>query len=158
MVWVVKNPPPKAGDIRGTDSVPGLGRSPGGGHGNPLQYFCLENPRDRGAWRVMVHGVAKSQTWLKRLSMCKWMVHLSKHWYNTVFYNTAFIQNFPLFPLNPFFYSIPFRSSYFKEKIIGNRKPVFKLILIQSRDFTILWVVCADDLYENRNPQRDPHG
>ena len=42
--------------------IPGWGRSPGGGHGNPLQYSCLENPMDRGAWRPTVHGVAKSQT------------------------------------------------------------------------------------------------
>ena len=42
--------------------IPGLGRSPGGGHGNPLQYSCLENPMDRGPWRATVHGVAKSQT------------------------------------------------------------------------------------------------
>ena len=43
-------------------SIPGLGRSPGGGHGNPFQYSCLENPMDRGAWRATVHGVAKSRT------------------------------------------------------------------------------------------------
>ena len=47
---------------------PGSGRSPGGGHGNPLQYSCLENPTDRGAWWATVHGVAKSQTHLKWLS------------------------------------------------------------------------------------------
>jgi len=41
--------------------IPGFGRSPGGGHGNPLKYSCLENPMDRGAWRATVHGVAKSQ-------------------------------------------------------------------------------------------------
>ena len=46
-------------------SIPGLGRSPGGGHGNPLQYSCLENPMDRGAWQATVHGVGKSRTWLK---------------------------------------------------------------------------------------------
>ena len=46
-------------------SIPGLGRSPGGGHGSPLQYSCLENPMDRGAWRAAVHGVAKSQTQLR---------------------------------------------------------------------------------------------
>ena len=46
-------------------SSPGLERSPGGGHGNPLQYSCLENPMDRGAWWATVDGVAKSQTWLK---------------------------------------------------------------------------------------------
>ena len=65
---VVKNPPPSAGDIRDLGSIPGPGRSPGGGHGNPLQCSCLENPMDRGAWRVMVHGVTKSRTRLKRLS------------------------------------------------------------------------------------------
>ena len=48
--------------------IPGLGRFPGGGHGNPLQYSCLENPMDRGAWRSTNHGVTKSQTWLKRFS------------------------------------------------------------------------------------------
>ena len=49
-------------------SVPGLGRSPGGGHGNPLQYSCLENPTDRGAWWATFHGVAKSRTQVNRLS------------------------------------------------------------------------------------------
>ena len=49
-------------------SIPGLGRSPGGGHGNPLQYSCLENPMDRGAWRAIAHGVAKTQTQLEWLS------------------------------------------------------------------------------------------
>ena len=57
---VVKNLPAKAGDIRDTGSIPGLERSPGGGHGNPLQYSCLENPKDRGAWWATVHRVAKS--------------------------------------------------------------------------------------------------
>ena len=51
-------------------SIPGLGRSPGGGHGNPLQYSCLENPMDRGVWQATVHRVAKSQTRLKQLSTC----------------------------------------------------------------------------------------
>ena len=51
--------------------IPGLGRSPGGGHGNPFQYSCLENPMDRGPWQVMVHRVTKSQTQPKRLSMHK---------------------------------------------------------------------------------------
>ena len=49
-------------------SIPGSGRSPGGGHGNPLQYSCLENPMDRGAWWATVHGVAKSWTRLKQLT------------------------------------------------------------------------------------------
>ena len=60
MELLVKNPPPNAGDVRDTGSIPGLGRSPGGGHGNPLQYFYLENPMDRGAWQTTVHGVAES--------------------------------------------------------------------------------------------------
>ena len=62
MVLVVKNPPVNAGDTGDICSIPGLGRSPGGGHGNPLQYSCLENPMDRGAWWATVHGIAKSLT------------------------------------------------------------------------------------------------
>ena len=68
VVLVVKNPPANTGDGRDTGSIPGSGRSPGGGHGNPLQYSCLENPMDRGTWKATVHGVAKSWTRLKRLS------------------------------------------------------------------------------------------
>ena len=59
---VVKNLPANAGDVRVAGSSPELGGSPGGGHGNLLQYSCLENPRDRGAWQATVHGVAKSRT------------------------------------------------------------------------------------------------
>ena len=62
---VVRNPPANAGDIREVGSIPGLGRSPGGGHGNSLQDSCLENPMDRGAWQTTVHRAAKSQTQLK---------------------------------------------------------------------------------------------
>ena len=58
-VSVVKNPPANAGDL---GSFPGFGRSPGGGHGNPLQFSCLENPTDRGAWQATIHGVTKSRT------------------------------------------------------------------------------------------------
>ena len=57
----LRNLPANAGDM---DSIPGLGRSPGEGNGNPLQNSCLENPMDGGAWQAIVHGVAKSQTWL----------------------------------------------------------------------------------------------
>ena len=59
---VLKNSPANAGDVRDEGLIPGLGRSPGGGHGNPLQYSCLENPMDRGAWRASVHGLAESDT------------------------------------------------------------------------------------------------
>ena len=62
---VVKNPPVNAGDMRDAGSIPGSGRSPGVGNGNPLQYSCLEKPTDRGAWLATGHSVAKSQTQLK---------------------------------------------------------------------------------------------
>ena len=61
---MIKNLPANAGDTRGVGSISGSGRSPGGGNGNLLQYSCLENPMDRGAWWA-VHGVAKSQTQLR---------------------------------------------------------------------------------------------
>ena len=59
---MIKNPPANAGDIKDVGSIPGLGGSPAEGHGNPLQYSCLENPMDRGAWRAIVPRVAKSRT------------------------------------------------------------------------------------------------
>ena len=65
---MVKNPPANAGEVRDGGSIPGWGRSPGVGHGNPLQYSCLENPMDRGAWQATVHGVTKRRTRLKQLS------------------------------------------------------------------------------------------
>ena len=69
---VVKNPPTNVGD---SGSIPGSGRSPKGGQGNPLQYSCLENPLDRGAWQATVHRVTKSWTWQKGLSMHAWRGH-----------------------------------------------------------------------------------
>ena len=62
VVLVLKNPPANAGDSRDAGLISGLGRSPGGGHDNPLWYSCLENPMDRGAWQAIVLGVSKSQT------------------------------------------------------------------------------------------------
>ena len=59
---VVKYLPASRADLRDVGSIPGSGRSLGGGHGNPLQYYCLGNPKDRGAWWAIVHGVTKSQT------------------------------------------------------------------------------------------------
>ena len=59
---VVKNLPANVGDIKDMGSIPGLERSPGGGHGNPFQYSCLENPMDREAWWAAIHRVAKNQT------------------------------------------------------------------------------------------------
>ena len=66
---MVKNSPANAGDVGDAGSIPGLGRSPREGNGNPLQYSCLENSKDNGAWRATVHRVTKSQTQLKQLSM-----------------------------------------------------------------------------------------
>ena len=62
MAPVVKNPPASAGDDRDAGLIPGSGRSPGEGNGNPLQYSCLENSMGREAWCTTVHGVTKSQT------------------------------------------------------------------------------------------------
>ena len=66
---MVKNLPAKAGVIRDVGLMLESGRQPGGGHGNPFQYSCLENPMDRGAWWAIVHRAANSQTQLKQLGM-----------------------------------------------------------------------------------------
>ena len=68
MALVAKNLSAIAGDIRDVGSIPGLERPSGGGHDNPLQYSCLENPMDRGVWWATVHRLAQSWTWLKWLS------------------------------------------------------------------------------------------
>ena len=68
MVLVVKSPPASAGDVQDTGSIPGSGRSPGKGNGNPLQYSCLENSMDHGNPHGPVHSITKSWTRLKRLS------------------------------------------------------------------------------------------
>ena len=72
---MVRNSPAMQEPAGDAGLIPGSGRSPGGGHGNPLQHSCLENPTDRGAWRATVHGVRKSQTQLKWLSMHSWGLH-----------------------------------------------------------------------------------
>ena len=68
----VKNLPANEGDTRDATSIPGSGRSPGGGNGNPLQYSCLENSTDRGAWQATVSGVAKSQMQLNTQAGVEW--------------------------------------------------------------------------------------
>ena len=85
---LLKNLPANAGDKRDPGSVFGSGRSPGGGNGNPLQNFCLENPMDRGALRAIVHRVTKNQTQLKLLS--------TQHAYIYIFFILSFI-NFDTF-------------------------------------------------------------
>ena len=76
-------PANKAGSIRDAGLIPGLGRSPGGGNGRPLQYPCLENPMDRGDWRATVHRISKSQTQLKRLSMHACLPEYASSFWNT---------------------------------------------------------------------------
>ena len=68
---MVKNPSANAGEARDTAAIPGSGRSPGEGNGNPLQYSCLENSMDRRAWQATVRGVAKSQTRLSTHTIAK---------------------------------------------------------------------------------------
>ena len=80
MVLVIKSLLVNAGDLRDTDSIPGLGRSPGEGNGNAFQYSDLEYPMDRGAWWARVHRVAKSWTWLKQ--------------FGTLYINTLTYQRF----------------------------------------------------------------
>ena len=80
MALLVKNSPAKTGDVRDAGLISRLGRSPGGGHDNPFQYTCLENPMDRGAWRAAVYRVAKSWIRLKWLSTHKHsMVKMHTH-------------------------------------------------------------------------------
>ena len=76
---MVNNLSASAGDRGNTVLIPGLGRSPGEGHGNPLQYSCLENSMDRGAWRATVREITKNGTQLKRLSMHR--EHGTKHYH-----------------------------------------------------------------------------
>ena len=77
---MVKNPPTNAGEMRDLGSNPELGRSPGEGNGNPLQYSCLENPMDREARWVTVHRVTESPTGLKRLSIHAYYVEKASCW------------------------------------------------------------------------------
>ena len=77
MALVVKNLPANAGDAGDPGSIPGSGRSPGGGHDNPLQYSCLENPVNRGAWRATVHGVSKESDTGKATKRARTHTHTS---------------------------------------------------------------------------------
>ena len=76
---MVKNLPDNATDARDMGSNPGSGSSPGGGQGNPLQYSCLENSMERGAWRATGHGVTKSQTWLSACTHAHTHTHTHNH-------------------------------------------------------------------------------
>ena len=79
VVLVVRNLSAKAGDMRNAGLIPGSGRSPGGGHGIPFQYACLDNPMDRGAWKATVRGFTRSKTRLQRLSTCAGVFYGGKY-------------------------------------------------------------------------------
>ena len=87
MASVVKNLPANAGDVREAGLIPGSGRSLGGGHGNPFQYSCLENPMGRGAWWATVYGVTKSQTQLSAHT------HTHTHSVNSRFFPRKLLKN-----------------------------------------------------------------
>ena len=92
VVLVVKNLTANAGDVRHKGSIPGSGRFTRGEHGNPLQYSCLENPMDRGAWQATVHRVAQSQAWLKQQhAQCDswWMPAFAGIWIDEVIHMGA---------------------------------------------------------------------
>ena len=103
MALVVKNPPTNAGDVRDLGPIPGSGRCPIGGHGNPLQYSCLEKTMDREAWRATVHGVAKSQTRLSDFtcssSFSSWYKYFMNHITNTE--DLIRLDRKPHFPTKP---------------------------------------------------------
>ena len=86
----VKNPPDNAGDIRDMGLIPGSESSPGRGHGNALQYSCLENPMDRGAWWATVHRVIKSSTGLKPLSTHTHVMFGRNLYFNQFLFNWVF--------------------------------------------------------------------
>ena len=85
---MTKELPANAGDVRDSGLIPGLGRSPGEGNGNPLQYSCLENPMDRGAWWATVHRFAESDT---------------TEWLNV---HTHILPTYPFFSCNPLIFSL----------------------------------------------------
>ena len=89
VVLMIKNLSANAGDIGNAILIPGLKRLPGGGHGNPLQHFCLENPMDRGARWATVHQVTKSQKWLKWLNMCT-HAHTQMHRHTYIYTKVVF--------------------------------------------------------------------
>ena len=101
MVLAVKNLPANAGDVRDVGSIPGLGRCPGRGHGNPIQNSSLENPKDRGAWRAMVHRIAESDM-MKRLSLAHNYTGLER----SLFENKIYLCDMQLLVF--FFYEIDF--------------------------------------------------
>ena len=101
---MVKNLPANAEDVRDVDSIPGSGRSPGRGHSNALQYSCLENLMDRGAWWATVHRVAKSRTRLSMHAGTNAVISLSLFPAPSLFLSPSFTPSL-LHSLSPLFFS-----------------------------------------------------
>ena len=89
---MVKNLPDNAGDLGDAGSIPGSGRFPGGGHSNPFQYSCLENPKDRGGWWTTVHRDTKNRIQVKQLGMHALYLHIQflEHFPNKLFFRVKF--------------------------------------------------------------------
>ena len=119
---VVKNLPANAGDARDASSILGSGRSPGEGLGNPLQYSCLENPMDRGAWWASVHRVTKSQTQLKQLSMYPCTVYVYTGWRGKIFAKQEEYINSKRYKMKKYMGVWRWESRY--DKIMMNRLPI----------------------------------
>ena len=123
---VVKNPPASSGDGRDMGSISGSGRSPGEGNGNPLQYSCLENPMDRGAWQTTVHGVTKRQ------ARDRYTVPQNK---DIPLYNHITVDKLRIFNVDGIFLSnrahIPVLSSIFTLFLEG---PLFSFLLYRTPD------------------------
>ena len=97
MALVVKNLPASAGDMRDSGSVPGWGRFPGGGHSNPFQYSCMENPMDKGAWQAMVHRVTESWNDWSDLVRVRILTELKSPWVFKIFFLIISLMSDPLF-------------------------------------------------------------
>ena len=125
-------------------SIPGLGRSPGGAHGNPFQYSCLENPMDRGAWRATVHRVTKSWTWLKWLSMA-WLTTIAiKLWtdYQEKMCGALLLHHVQRFvTLWTVACQVPPSTGFFQARILEWVAISFSRVSSQPRDRT--WVSCT---------------
>ena len=149
----VKSLPASAGDIRDAGLIPGSGRSPGGEHGNPLQYSWLETPMDRGDWWDTVHRVAKSWTWLKWLSTVhvNYIFQIKKEknlWMNGNIYSwwvwiaTTTLENNLVLSckIHPFFFSV---IQYFFYSVYIIDKPLHIRIRTQTKMFIAAQIMGA---------------
>ena len=141
---VVKNLPVDAGD---TGSIPGSGRSPGGGHGNSTQYPCMENSKDRGGWQATIHGVAENRKWLGDLTTT--MINCSHH---AVYYipGASLFCKWKLWIFMPFGHLHPFHPScnpFLWQPPICNMTDLEIIILIEviqteKKKYYMTYLIC----------------